>query len=102
MAQRILWLMQVKDLPPADGVPLVDQIAQSLHALRVSFAPPGASVDFEDSRAIAHLVAIAGFGDAVMGKRLRRMSGQDEEKARTHFEHWLSALIDLHIRSYHK
>ena len=50
MAQRILWLMQMKDLPPGDGVPLVEEIAQSLHALRVSFAPPGAKVDFEDSR----------------------------------------------------
>jgi AcrR family transcriptional regulator len=101
MAQRILWLMQMKDLPPGDGVPLVEEIAQSLHALRVSFAPPGASVDFEDSRAISHLVAVAGFGDAVMGARLRQRSGQDETQARANFERWLAALIDLHIRSYH-
>ena len=101
MAQRILWLMQMKDLPPGGGVPFVDQIAQSLHALRVSIAPPGATVDFEDSRAVSHLVAIAGFGDAVLGAKLRQASGQDESAARARFEHWLAALIDLHIRSYH-
>ena len=103
MAQRILWLMQAPDVPaggpPAQGVPLVEQVAQSLHALRVSFAPPDKTVDIEDSRFIAHLVSIAGFGDAVMGPRLRQLTGQDDE-TRKRFERWLSALIDLHIRSY--
>ena len=101
MAQRILWLMQVPELPERPtGVPLVEQIAKSLHELRVSFAGPGKAVDYEDSLFIAHLVSIAGFGDAVVGKRLRELSGKDEEATRQRFERWLSALIDQHIRSY--
>ena len=100
MAQRILWLMQTPDVPgQGGGVPLVEQIAKSLHELRVSFAPPGKTVDYEDSRFVSHLVAISGFGDAVVGARLRELSGQDDE-ARKRFERWLSALIDLHIRNY--
>ena len=102
MAQRILWLMQTPDAPdePArQGVPLTEQIAQGLHALRLSFAPPCKTVEIEDSRFIAHLVAIAGFGDAVVGPRMRELAGQDDE-TRRRFERWLSALIDLHIRSY--
>ena len=101
MAQRILWLMQVPELTdrPA-GVPLVEQIAKSLHELRLGFAPPGKTVDYEDSLFVAHLVSIAAFGDAVVGKRLRELSGKDEVATRQRFERWLSQLIDLHIRSY--
>lgn len=105
MAQRMLWLLQMPDdgdevrLP--GGLPMIDQIAQSLHALRVSFAPPGAVVDYEDSRCVAHLVTVAGVGDALIGPKLRALSGQDEVAARTNFERWLSQLINLHIRDYH-
>jgi AcrR family transcriptional regulator len=103
MAQRILWLLQMPGgdlkLPPG-GVATIDQIAQGLHALRVSFAPPGRAVDYEDSRAVAHLVAVAAFGDALIGGKLRALSGQNEEEGRRRFERWLSALIDLHVRSY--
>ena len=102
MAKRILWLMQTSDAPDgpaAQGAPLTEQIAQGLHALRLSFAPPGKTVDIEDSRFIAHLVAVAGFGDAVVGPRMRKLSGQNDE-TRKRFERWLSGLIDLHIRSY--
>jgi len=104
MAQRMLWLMQMPDdgdevrLP--GGLPMIDQIAQSLHALRVSFAPPGAVVDYEDSRAVAHLVTVAGVGDALIGPKLRELSGQEEVAGRTYFERWLSQLINLHVRSY--
>lgn len=101
MAQRILWLLQLQSSPDAGaGVPLVEEIAKNLHALRLSFAPPGRTVDYEDSRFIAHLVSVAAFGDAVIGGRLRELSGQDEAAVRARFEHWLSALIDLHILSY--
>lgn len=103
MAQRMLWLMQSSDTDVrlTDGPPLIDQIAQSLHALRVSFAPPGAVVDYEDSRAVAHLVTVAGVGDALIGPKLRELSGQDEVAGRTYFERWLSQLINLHVRDYH-
>ena len=102
MAQRILWLMQTPDAltQPAQGVPLIEQIAQSLHALRLSFAPPGKTVDIEDSRFIAHLVAVAGFGDAVMGAAHARSCQARTTRRRKRFERWLSGLIDLHIRSY--
>lgn len=102
MAQRILWLMQMPDdgTPRHGAVPTVELIAQSLHALRQGFAPPGRTVDIEDSRAISHLVSVAGFGDALIGPKLRELTGQNETEARTRFERWLSALIDLHIRSY--
>lgn len=101
MAQRILWLMQAPEPPDRpSGVPLVEQIAKSLHELRLSLAPPGKTVDYEDSRFIAHLVSVAGFGDAVVGARLRELTGQDEVETRKRFERWLSALIDLHVRSY--
>lgn len=102
MAQRILWLMQMPDVDVRlpGGVAMIDQIAQSLHALRVSFAPPGKTVEYEDSRAIAHLVTVAGVGDALIGAKLRELSGQDEIEGRTRFERWLSKLIDLHVRSY--
>ena len=103
MAQRMLWLMQMPgdgDIRLPGGLPMIDQIAQSLHALRLRFAPPGMSVDYEDSRAVAHLVTVAGVGDALIGPKLRELSGQDEIAARTYFERWLSQLINLHVRSY--
>ncbi len=104
MARSILWLMQLPDdgdiKLPAGGVATIDQIAQGLHSLRVGFAPPGKTVDYADSRAVSHLVAVAAFGDALIGDKLRELSGQDLLEGRKRFERWLSALIDLHIRHY--
>jgi len=95
LAQRMIWLLQAQTEFGSAGLPLFDEMVGALHALRVSIAAPGVPVDEADTRAIVHLTTIAAFGDAILGPRLRRVSGAAEElSARQDFERWFSALIN--------
>ena len=94
LAQRLVWLAQTGVEPNPRAQPIFEDITQALHAMRVRLAPPGATVDIADSRAVVHLVTLASFGDALVGSRLRRNAGEtDEPEARARFEKWFAALL---------
>jgi AcrR family transcriptional regulator len=100
-AQRIVWMLQSGALRPEQqtGPQLLDEMAERLHALRASHAPPDRPPDPADSRAVVHLITIAAMGDALVGPRLRRAADAAEEaRQRAAFEDWLAALIDAHVR----
>jgi AcrR family transcriptional regulator len=98
LAQRMIWLLQSQDPPPADGrMNMFEEIVKALHTLRLKFARPGHTPDIEDTRAVVHLTTIAAFGDALIGPRLRQTSGAKERAQRERFEKWFSALLDLYI-----
>ncbi len=71
------------------------EIAETLHMRRVAAAPPGREVTREDTQWLMHLVAVAAFGEAMHGVRLRRGLGRDECEARR-FRAWFAALIREH------
>jgi AcrR family transcriptional regulator len=101
-AERIIWMLQSPDAQPgADaGLALFDDMVERLHAIRLSFASLDRPPDRADSAAIIHLVTIAAFGDAVLGRRLRRApDAEAEAEARGRFETWLSALIGRHVEA---
>jgi AcrR family transcriptional regulator len=98
VAQRILWLLQSPSPPPVDNS-VFDEIVQSLHDVRLRFAAPGARIDIADSRAVVHLTAIAAFGDAIIGPRLRQSSGTKEKAASQQFEKWFSSLLDFYLQA---
>lgn len=97
VAQRLLWLIQSAAPETPGGLKFFDEIADALHALRVKFAQPGTVPDIADSRAVVHLTTIAAFGDAVIGARLRRGSGERETASRDRFETWFAELIGLYL-----
>ena len=71
----------------------------SLDALRVQHARPGGPApDMEETRNVVHLVAIAAFGDALIGKRMRA-GAKDEAAARERFESWLGQMIETYLRA---
>ena len=96
VAQRILWLLQSPSPPPVDNS-IFDEIVRSLHDVRLRFAAPGVKIDIADSRAIVHLTAIAAFGDAIIGPRLRH--GTKEKSGSRQFEKWFSDLLDLYLQA---
>lgn len=99
LAQRMMWLMQSGSfvMGPA-GLPMLDEMVLALHALRERLAGPGARVDLADTRAIVHLTTFAAFGDALLGKRLRRAPTQAEEVAqRDRFEAWFGEFLDVYM-----
>jgi AcrR family transcriptional regulator len=99
LAQRMVWLMQSGSffMGPA-GLPMLDEMVLALHALRERLAGPGARVDIADTRAIIHLTTFAAFGDAILGKRLRRAPNVMEEIAqRQWFENWFSEVLNVYI-----
>lgn len=99
IAQRMLWLMQSEDGPPKGGLAVFDAIAASLHALRVQHARPGGPApDMEETRNVVHLVAIAAFGDALIGKRMRG-GAKDDAAARARFESWFGQMIETYLRA---
>jgi AcrR family transcriptional regulator len=98
LAQRMVWLMQSGSLKGAAGLPMMDEMVLALHALRERLAGPGRHVDPADTRAIVHLTTFAAFGDALLGKRLRRAQNPAEEIAlREWFENWFGALLNDYI-----
>ncbi|MFO1248686.1 MAG: helix-turn-helix domain-containing protein [Alphaproteobacteria bacterium] len=99
LAQRLIWLMQSQVPPPAQGVGMFEDIVKSLHAIRQRFALPGHVPDIEDTRAVVHLTAIAAFGDAVIGPRLRNGSGPSEVAQRERFIQWFTRLLDLYFEA---
>jgi AcrR family transcriptional regulator len=96
LAQRLAWLAVVDPEGEAAGPATVqNEIADTLHRRRVAAAPPGREISREDSRHLMHLVAVAAFGEAMHGARLRRRQGADEGEARR-FRAWLAALLRDH------
>jgi AcrR family transcriptional regulator len=101
LAQRLAWLaiMDPEGMDPegeADEPATVQsEIAETLHRRRVAAAPPGREVTRDDTQWLMHLVAVAAFGEAVHGVRLRRGLGRDEGETRR-FRAWFAALIREH------
>jgi AcrR family transcriptional regulator len=98
LAKRMMWLLQSQVELGNAGLPILDEIVQALHALRLSIAGPGVEVDLFDTQAIVHLTTIAAFGDALIGPRLRRASDAESEAgSRRRFEAWFSALLNSFV-----
>ena len=97
LAQRVIWLMQSQEPPPAQGAGMFEDIVKSLHAIRIRYALPGHTPDIEDTRAVVHLTTIAAFGDAVIGPRLRNGAGPAQEARREHFILWFTKLLDMYF-----
>ena len=101
LGQRLAWLaiMDPEGMDPegeADEPATVQsEIAETLHMRRLAAAPPGREVTREDTQWLMHLVAIAAFGEAMHGVRLRRGLGCDEGETRR-FRAWFAALIREH------
>jgi AcrR family transcriptional regulator len=98
LAQRLAWLATIdptgKEAGPAT---IMRDIADSLHARRIAAAPPGAEPERADTEALIHLIAIAAFGDAMIGARLRRSAGLPATRqTERRFRAWLAALIREH------
>ncbi len=99
IAQRMIWLMQSPENLPRAGLTVFDKIANALHAERVKHARPGAPApDMEDTRNVVHLVAIAAFGDAVIGPRMRT-GVKDEAASRDKFVTWFGGMIETYLRA---
>jgi AcrR family transcriptional regulator len=100
LAQRVIWVLQSGGFSADQqaGPRLVDELAGRLHALRCRLAKPGEAPDPADSRAVVHLITVAGLGDALVGGRLRH-AGDAAAEARqaAQFEDWLAALIHRHV-----
>ena len=96
LAQRLAWLAVMDpEGEAAEPVTVQRDIADTLHRRRVAAAPPGTQISREDSKCVMHLVAVAAFGDAMHGARLRRGLGADESDARR-FRTWFAALLHSH------
>jgi len=97
LAQRLAWLATIDPTGEAVGPAIMRDIADTLHARRVAAAPPGAVPDRADTESLVHLIAVAAFGDALVGARLWRNAGlpvtRDTEQR---FRAWLAALIREH------
>jgi AcrR family transcriptional regulator len=98
VAQRLIWLMQSSE-QPSSRIDLFERVVAHLHQLRKDFTASGAPPpDLFDTRAVVHLIAIAAFGDALIGARLRP-AGVNEVSSRAAFERWFSELLDLYLRT---
>ena len=101
LAQRLAWLaiMDPEGMDPEgeadEPATVLSEIAQTLHMRRLAAAPPSREVTREDTQWLMHLVAIAAFGEAMHGVRLRRGLGCDEGETRR-FRAWFAALIREH------
>ncbi len=99
LAQRLIWLMQSSEEPPAARIELFERVVTSFHHARKALTGPGAGPpDIFDTRAIIHLVTIAAFGDALIGARLRH-AGAKEAAKRAAFERWFGELLDMYLRA---
>ena len=98
LAQRIIWLMQSREMPAPSRLDLFEKVVESFHQMRQRFAGPGAEPDLADTRAVIHLTSLVAFGDALMGPRLRN-AGAKEAEEREAFERWFGGLLDLYLWS---
>ena len=99
LAQRMIWLMQSDQSMGAAGLPAFDELVEGLHAMRLRMAGPNPRFDLADTRAIVHMTTIAAFGDAVLGKRLRRAATPAEESVlRDKFEAWFGKFLNVYMR----
>ena len=105
LAQRLAWLaiMDPEGMDPEGMDPegeadepatVQSEIAETLYRRRLAAAPPGREVTREDTQWLMHLVAVAAFGEAMHGVRLRRGLGRDGGESR--FRAWFAALIREH------
>jgi AcrR family transcriptional regulator len=98
LAQRLAWLATLDPTGAAAGpATIMRDLADQLHARRVAAAPPGAAPERADTEALVHLIAIAAFGDAIIGPRLRRSAGlRVTRQTERRFRAWLASLIREH------
>jgi AcrR family transcriptional regulator len=95
LAQRIAWLATVD---PGGGhgpsMMILRELADRLHARRLAAAPPGTEIAREETENLVHLIAVAAFGDALLGAQLRRSAGIAEgPEGDRAFRGWLVELI---------
>jgi TetR/AcrR family transcriptional regulator, repressor for neighboring sulfatase len=96
LAQRLAWLALMDPEGEADEPATIQgEIADTLHRRRAAAAPPGRRVSREDTEFLMHLVAVAAFGEAMHGIRLRRGLGADDD-ASHRFRAWFAALLREH------
>jgi TetR/AcrR family transcriptional regulator, repressor for neighboring sulfatase len=98
LAQRLAWLA-IEDPEGGDGESeaILREIAEVLHARRLTAAPPGAAPPREDTMWLIHLVATVAFGDAIYGPQLRKSAGiADEDGGARRFRQWFAALLRSH------
>ena len=96
LAQRMIWLMQSKEMPPPSRPDLFDKAVESFHQMRRRFAQPGVEPDLADTRAVILLTNLVAFGDALMGPRLRN-AGPKEAEQREAFERWYGGLLEMYL-----
>ena len=73
---------------------ILRELADRLHARRLAAAPPGTAIAREETEYLIHLIAVAAFGDALLGAQLRRSAGTTEGAgADRAFRDWLTGLI---------
>ena len=98
LAQRMVWLMQSQAPMGVVGLPAFDELVEALHAMRLRMAGLNQDFDIADTRAIVHLTTIAAFGDAILGKRLRRAESPNDEIAqRAWFEDWFGEVLNVYM-----
>ena len=99
LAQRLAWLATIdptgETVSPAT---IMRDIADGLHMRRLAGAPRGATPpDRTDSEMLVHLIAVAAFGEVIVGRRLWRSAGfQPTRETEDRFRAWLAALIREH------
>jgi len=94
LAQRLSWLATIDPTGEAVGPAIMRDIADTVHARRVAAAPSGAGLDRADTEMLVHLIAVAAFGDAIVGRRLWRSAGlPPTRETERRFRAWLAALI---------
>src|SRR5215469_8864133 len=98
LAQRLAWLTTVDPGGGAEQTEMIMRdIADNLHARRISTSPPGAAIERSDTDALVHMVATAAFGDALFGAHLHRSAGLPvTSETDRRFRLWLAALIRAH------
>jgi len=98
LAQRLAWLATIDPEGGAAGTAMIMRdIADQVHARRVAASPGDLAPERADTEALIHLIAVAAFGDAIFGPRLRRSAGLPATRqGERRFRAWLAALIREH------
>lgn len=91
LAQRMQWILQSGQ--PAHSLPVFEEMVERVHAARLRRSG-GASIAIADTRAIVHLTVVTAFGDAVVGRHLRRAATpQDDAEGAERFAAWFAAWL---------